>query len=99
MEITLANTLNFWLELHLFNCLLAAKQKSSKKHAPRHHWTDAEEKELRRIFSQFFEHKTTPRFPDVKKAIAISKKKGGLIHKLKNENIKKKVWNMLSKSA
>jgi hypothetical protein len=63
----------------------------------RHKWSAEEEEELRRIYKAFFREGETPRQKDVEKGMKMSRQKGGMIHKIKRDNIKKKINNMIKK--
>lgn len=75
----------------------AKKKRGKQKKLPviRHSWTDAEKAELRQYFREFFQKKKCPRDKDCKRAMTLSKRNDGDIWRMKWENIKKKVNNMM----
>ena len=66
-----------------------------KVHDKRHSWKMEEEAELRVLFKNSFERKFTPNQKMIRAAMKTSQASKGYIHKLKIENIKKKVCNMI----
>lgn len=70
---------------------------AAKEFDKRHIWTPDEMDELRDLFAGFFKSGKCPSTADCKKAVTKSRKSHGVIHTQKNDNIKKKVWNMIHK--
>ena len=67
------------------------KRKRSSTKRNHHTWTTEELDETRAIFKGFILKGVTPRQGEVEKAMRLSQKRNGFIHKLKRDNIKKKV--------
>ena len=67
------------------------------KPAVRQRWTDVEEAELRVLFQHNFTKLKCPNGKEIDRAMKISLKKKGVVHKRKPDNVKKKVSNMLIK--
>ncbi|XP_072013517.1 uncharacterized protein [Amphiura filiformis] len=71
----------------------------TRKMGQRHNWTSEEKEEVSTLFAKFFDRNKTPGEEAVRKAIELSKKRGGLIWKLPMKNIKSKVsWMRLHPS-
>ncbi|XP_076092695.1 uncharacterized protein LOC143064064 [Mytilus galloprovincialis] len=73
------------------------KKKSRKDKVQRQKWSEDDVQELEDLFSVNLKKLKCPKQAEIEKKISISKKNGGLIHKRKRDNIKKKVSNMIQK--
>jgi hypothetical protein len=61
-------------------------------------WSEAELKELKELFQDFLKPPgKSPRLEDCRKAINLSKARGGVLHKRQWETIKKKVFYLNNK--
>ena len=60
-------------------------------------WTNEEVEELKQYFKEHISTRSTPGMKDCQRAIQMSRKHNGVLHKRPWETIKKKVWNMIKK--
>lgn len=79
--------------------ILVTEPKKRKTTVPiiRHHWTEIEEKELRRLLPLAFISMKCPGQKYVEAAQQKSRAEGGAIFRIARDTIKKKVSNMLKK--
>lgn len=75
-----------------------AGRKIKKRKCLRQRWTSAEEEELKNLFATFLHRDKCPGQKDVERAMSLSKKNNGLIHRRPRDNIKKKISCMLVKA-
>ena len=71
------------------------RKKKLPKSSSRQRWTLQEEQEVYKYLREFVDNDLTPGQRDCEKAMAISKRKGGVIWKRARDNIKRKVNNIL----